>query len=691
MRIRNVFFMGFAMIALPGFLLSAWLANDAWRSARQADRSILDTRTLSDVLRAQIGYAVQSGRLSGALVLQQPNLPELREGHATALRMLGAAEASATAAGFDPVIMQRTAQTAADLLRRVTEAANRPVAERDPAILRDLTRARNEIGNGMTTLAQTVGRRLATTAPNLAIRAEVAIQAATLRDLAGRRALFITGWLGGTPVQAPAVTTARLLTGRMQESFSNIERLVEALDTPRLVDALAAQRRSYIGQSEAGWSRLIDEAANRLGAPQAAQSAAWPLTVAQFRPFSVAALAELLGMRDAALEEALATGDATSAAHWQELKLTGLAMLATFLLVLGTLLVLLRRIVAPLGALTKVVGRIGGGELTLEVPGRDRTDELGEMAGAVENLRHASLQRVALEAAQATEQQARLARAAEIEKLLHGFEGETADVLRTVASAATELDATAGSMAATAESGASRANAVAEASALASTNVGSVAAATEQLSASIAEVVRQIEASAAVAREATAAAEATDATVRGLSEAASRIGDVVRLIGDIAGQTNLLALNATIEAARAGEAGKGFAVVASEVKQLAAQTAKATEEIGAQIGAMQTETTRTVEVVRAIARTIETLNATTAQVAETASQQAQATAEIGQAVAEAASGTQQAAHHATGVSEDAARTGSAAADVRSASAELARQAETLRGKVDTFLGAIRAA
>ncbi|MBU8536905.1 methyl-accepting chemotaxis protein [Falsiroseomonas tokyonensis] len=687
MRLRSILLLGLAAIALPGFLISLWLSASAWQDARAADRSILATRTISDVLRAQAGYAVQSGRLSAALVVAQPNLAELRAGHEEAMRAVAAAEASATAAGFELTALQRTRSVATELLRRVTEAAAQPPQGRDPAILRDLTAARSDLGNRLSALALEVGRRLAVTAPDLAIRAEIAIHAANLRDLAGRRALFITGWLGGQPVQPEAVASARVLTGRMLESFSHIERLVDALATPRLTQALEAQRQGYVARSEPGWSRLIDEASTRVVAPQAA----WSTDLASFRPFSVAALAALLPMRDAALDEALAAGEATSDEHWQMLQVTAIGMLATLALVIGVVVAILRRVVAPLATLTRVVGRIGGGELTLDVPGQARTDELGEMAVAIERLRQASLERLQLEATQAAEQQARLARAAQVETLLHGFEEETADVLRSVASAATQLDATAGSMAATAESGAARANAVAQASALASTNVGSVAAATEQLSASIAEVVRQIEASATAAREATAAAEATDATVRGLSDAASRIGDVVRLIGDIAGQTNLLALNATIEAARAGEAGKGFAVVASEVKQLAAQTAKATEEIGSQIGAMQTETSRTVEVVRAIARTIETLNTTTAQVAETASQQAQATAEIGQAVAEAASGTQQAAHHATGVSEDAARTGSAASDVRSASAELAQQAEGLRGKVDTFLSAIRAA
>jgi methyl-accepting chemotaxis protein len=380
----------------------------------------------------------------------------------------------------------------------------------------------------------------------------------------------------------------------------------------------------------------------------------------------------------------------SDAARLSFLEALGLALLVCGLAA-GSVLVLLRRVVQPLRALTGSVTRIARGELALAVPGQGRADELGEMAQAVETLRAGSAERREMAAAQQNQQRQQIVRAERVDGLLRAFEAETAGALRAVASAATEMDATAAGMAEIAASGNQRASSVAGASQQASGNVQTVAAAAEELSASIAEVARQVRDGAARAREASEAAESTDRTVRGLSEAAGRIGDVVQLITGIASQTNLLALNATIEAARAGESGKGFAVVAGEVKSLASQTARATEEIGQQIAAMQGETARTVAAIGAIARMIRELNEATGLVAEAAGQQAEATREIGQAVAQAAAGTEGASRHAAGVSEDAERTGRAAGDVRGAAGELARQAEGLRGQMDHFLTAIRAA
>jgi methyl-accepting chemotaxis protein len=335
--------------------------------------------------------------------------------------------------------------------------------------------------------------------------------------------------------------------------------------------------------------------------------------------------------------------------------------------------------------------RLAKRDYGFDLPEMARADEIGDMARAVATCRDGLREADALAAAQAAEAAAKAARGERVDGLLRGFEAEAAEVLRGVASAAVELNATAGEMASTAHDGVERATSVAAASEQASANVQTVAASAEELAASIAEVARQVASSADVARRAADDARQTDGAVQGLSEAARSIGDVVRLINDIAGQTNLLALNATIEAARAGEAGRGFAVVASEVKTLAAQTAKATEQIGSQIAAMQGETERAVSAIGGIVRTIGEMNSITTQVAAAAEEQSAATREIGRAVAEAASGTQDVSRHTAGVTEGAERTGAAAAQVRSASGELAQQAEQLRGRVDRFLSEIRAA
>jgi methyl-accepting chemotaxis protein len=355
------------------------------------------------------------------------------------------------------------------------------------------------------------------------------------------------------------------------------------------------------------------------------------------------------------------------------------------------MLVVTRRMIAPLAVLGDGMERLVRGDTVAEIPFLGRRSEIGRMAQAVQVFKDNAVDRVRLEAAQATERQAKEARAAEVERLIGGFEGGVGEILRTVASAATELDSTAQSMAAIAEETSRQAMAAAAAARQTSSNVSTVAAASEEMTSSLREISRQVSRSTGIASQAVEQARRTNGTVRGLAEAAGRIGEVVGLIQSIASQTNLLALNATIEAARAGEAGKGFAVVASEVKNLATQTARATEEISAQISAMQAATSGAVTDIQGIGGTIGEINEITTTIAATVEEQSAATAEISRSVGQAAAGTSEVSGNVVQVTEAASQTGAAATQVLGASGELARQAERLRTEVERFLSGIRAA
>ncbi len=467
---------------------------------------------------------------------------------------------------------------------------------------------------------------------------------------------------------------------RVERSWAAYEPLVTPGEERRLADQIQAEWRNYLAASD------------RLGQLLAAdRSAALRFFDAEFSQAGTrlqAAIDADVAFNHAAGEAAAAVArDAYASARWT----MALLALAALGITIAAVLMVNRTVVARLLRLAAAMRQLSGRDYGFALPDASAQDEIGDMARALEDCRNGLQQADRLAADQAREQQAKAARAARVDALVQAFEAEAASSLRAVAAAATELDATAGAMATTAEAGTSQAASVAAASLQASHSVQTVAASAEELATSIAEVARQIQGGAAVAGRAAADAQATDATVRGLSDAATRIGDVVRLIGDIAAQTNLLALNATIEAARAGEAGKGFAVVASEVKALASQTGKATEEISAQIGAMQAQTGSTVQAIAGIARTIDELNGITTQVAAAAEQQAAATQEITRAVAQAASGTEAASRNAEGVRGGAAQTGAAATQVRAASGELAEQSERLHRQVDSFLAGIRAA
>jgi methyl-accepting chemotaxis protein len=282
-------------------------------------------------------------------------------------------------------------------------------------------------------------------------------------------------------------------------------------------------------------------------------------------------------------------------------------------------------------------------------------------------------------------------RATDQARLADTFEADIGAVVDSVAAAAAQMQASARSLTEAAAESGREAMAVSEAGAQANADVQAVAAAAEEMAASVEEITRRVAEAADVARRAVAEAKATDSTVRGLAEAASRIGDVVRLIGEIAGQTNLLALNATIEAARAGEAGKGFAVVASEVKNLAGQTAKATEEIGRQIAEMQGATTQAVDAIRAIGTTVDRTSDIATAIAAAVEQQGATTREIARSAAQVAQATETVARGIEGIRSASDSTGSSAGAVLEASGALSGDADTLRARANNFLKAVRAA
>ena len=383
---------------------------------------------------------------------------------------------------------------------------------------------------------------------------------------------------------------------------------------------------------------------------------------------------------------------AIDASFWSMVRTASIVIVVLMLISIMIAWMITRSVVKPLTGLKERMASLSTGELETPVAGTERADEVGQMARTVAVFRDAMTETNRLREEQAAVETRQVQqRKADMNSLADQFEREVGEIITLVSTAASQLEGSAGTLSKTAETVQSVSKRAAGASSDASSSVHSVAAASEELASSVAEISRQVDASARIAGEAVDQAQKTDARISQLSQAASRIGDVVNLIRSIAEQTNLLALNATIEAARAGDAGRGFAVVAAEVKTLAEQTAKATGEISEQIGDIQSATQQSVVAIKEIGATIGRISEISSTIASAVEEQGAATQEISRNVQRAAEGTSQGTADIADVQRGVAETGAASSQVLLAAQSLSTESNRLKREVGKFMNTVRAA
>ncbi|ODM78049.1 methyl-accepting chemotaxis protein [Bradyrhizobium elkanii] len=564
----------------------------------------------------------------------------------------------------------------------IEKAIAGPVDARRPAATKIV--ADNSVFNaGVTVLLDEQVRRLAGLDGNAYRQASYANVAWTLRDTGGLNASLHKALVGAKRV---ATEQEKL---ELFRSTGRTEQILSTLRELRNNPATSANVLTALGKMQADYVERFGKALKL--AKEGAISGKYEQDVETYYAESQIGLASIITVRDAFYENAeQGLASAYSSARFSFV-VALIGLLAVVAVSAGLIVMVRRRILNPIAALTGRMSRLAAGEVAETIPGAARKDEIGAMAAAVQVFKDNKIEADRLAAEKEAENDVKMRRARVLDDLTRTFEAKVTELVGGLSAASSVMEETAQSMSDTAAATNRQAAVVAAASDQTSTNVQTVASATEELTSSISEIARQVATSTEIAARAVDHARRTGDTARSLAEGAQKIGDVVTLIQSIAAQTNLLALNATIEAARAGEAGRGFAVVASEVKSLAGQTAKATTEISEQITAIQTASDETVTAIRSVIDVITEIDQIGTAIAAAIEEQGSATKEISRSVQEAARGTQEVNSNISGVQRAADDTGGAANQVLGAAEQLSTQSKDLAGQVNRFLSDVRAA
>ncbi|WP_255684192.1 MULTISPECIES: methyl-accepting chemotaxis protein [unclassified Xanthobacter] len=693
--IKTTLIVLFSAIAAILAAISVSSLISAYGRNQSADAAATYVRADQGLFSAYSAYRVERADVGSVLPLSadkaQPVISKMMERRATADK--GLSEALAQLNEID----QPAAQAVAERLNSIVAAIGRQRSEVDAALrlpveARDTKLAGRVMTEAHAILGQleqatvAVEREIRGLEPSLLRFIVLRSAAGTARVAAGDASLLISAALRTkTPFTTAKSLALAEQNAKVQTAWSEVQSMAEGSDMPAtLKTAIGAADEVYFSGETAALRQKLTEELSAGTLPN--------IDTEVWRSKSIASLENLAAVGLAAMDSLADEAGAIAAHSWSTLlSYAGLLVLALGVGLVG-LFVVVERVTRPISHLTAAMEALAGGQLSIAIPNTHRRDEIGGMAKAMLVFKEEMARNAALEAeAGAARERAELERRESMMKLAGEFESAVGAIIGGVASASGQLHGTARAMAEAARRTSEQSTAVAAAAEQASTNVVMVASSAEELGSSVDEIGRQVQQSAQMSDVAVAEAEKTGQAMQDLAQAASRIGDVVGLISSIAGQTNLLALNATIEAARAGDAGKGFAVVASEVKALATQTAKATEDIESQIGAIQASTKHAVQVIETVGSQIRKMNDVASSISAAVEEQGVATREIARNVDQAATGTNTVSAHISKVAQTADETGESAGHVLTAAAALSDQATQLEAQMRRFLQTIRTA